>query len=210
MPKRVNFSLQSDESDSLRFMKIPHPLVIFAGGKSSRMGRDKALLPFDGYPTLTEYQIARFTPYFENIYVGCKSREKFDFEANFIEDLPRYNDIAPHIGLISAFERLQDTYICVLSVDTPFFSHKAFQKLLTHTDTGADAIIAQSPRGYQPLCAIYKKSTLPHLKTLTDQKCYRFSDLFAQIKTSFVPFENEEIFTNLNTPDEYHKVIQHS
>ncbi len=191
-------------------MKIPYPLVIFAGGKSSRMGRDKALLPFGGYPTLTEYQIARFTPYFKNIYISCKSREKFNFEANFIEDLSHYDDSAPHIGLISAFETLHETYICVLSVDTPFFSHEAFQKLLTHTDSDIDAIIAQSPRGYQPLCAVYKKSTLPYLKTLTDQKRYRFSELFAQIKTSFVPFENEEIFTNLNTPDEYHKVIQHS
>ena len=190
-------------------MKISHPLVIFAGGKSSRMGRDKALLPFGGYSTLTEYQIARFSPYFENIYVSCKSREKFDFEANFIEDLPHYNDCAPHIGLISAFERLHETYICVLSVDTPFFSHEAFQKLLTHTDTGADAIIAQSPRGYQPLCAAYKRSALPYLKTLSDQKRYRFSELFAQIQTSFVPFEDEEIFTNLNTPDEYQEAVQH-
>ncbi len=184
-------------------MKIPCPLVIFAGGKSSRMGQDKALLPFGGYPTLTEYQIARFTPYFENIYVGCKNKDKFEFKANFIEDLPCYDDSAPHIGLISAFEKLHEIYICVLGVDTPFFSHKEFQKLLTHTDTDTDAIIARSPRGYQPLCAVYKRSTLLYLKNLSDQRRYRFADLYAQIQTDFVPFEDEKIFTNLNTPDEY-------
>ena len=189
-------------------MKIPHPLVIFAGGKSSRMGRDKALLPFGGYPTLTEYQIARFTPYFENIYVSCKSREKFNFEANFIEDLPHYDDSAPHIGLISAFETLHETYICVLSVDTPFFSHEAFQKLLTHTDTGADAIIAQSPRGYQPLCAVYRCTTLPDIKILTEKKQYRFSHLLERISTAFVKFDDEATFTNLNTPEEYTGIVK--
>jgi len=35
--------------------------IIFAGGKSSRMGRDKALLPFGGYDTLTEYQYRRLS-----------------------------------------------------------------------------------------------------------------------------------------------------
>jgi len=191
-------------------MKIPHPLVIFAGGKSSRMGRDKALLPFGGYPTLTEYQIARFSSHFEDIYVGCKNREKFDFEADFIEDLPYYDDSAPHIGLISAFERLHETYICVLSVDTPYFSHEAFQKLLTHTDTDADAIIAQSPAGNQPLCAVYRRSVLPHLKALVKAKQYRFHHLFERISTTFIKFDDEAIFTNLNTPKEYQEVIQKS
>ena len=188
-------------------MKIPYPLVIFAGGKSSRMGRDKALLPFGGYPTLTQYQIARFTPYFEKIYVGCKSREKFDFEANFIEDLREYSDSAPHIGLISAFEQIKSNTICVLSVDTPFFSHEAFQKLLDHTDTDTDAIIAQSPKGRQPLCAVYRDTVLPHLKALTKTKQYRFAALFERISTTFVPFEDEKLFTNLNTPEEYAKAM---
>ncbi len=187
-------------------MKFPYPLVIFAGGKSSRMGRDKALLPFGGYPTLTEYQIARFTPYFEKIYVGCKSREKFDFEANFIEDLPQYDDSAPHIGLISAFEQIKSDTICVLSVDTPFFEAEHFQKLL-EADNRADAVVAQSPKGNQPLCALYRRTALPHIKALAAAKQYRFAALFERISTTFVAFEDEKIFTNLNTPEEYAKAM---
>ncbi len=190
-------------------MKIPYPLVIFAGGKSSRMRRDKAILPFGGYPTLTEYQIARFTPYFENIYVSCKSREKFGFEANFIEDLKEYSDSAPHIGLISAFEQIKSDTICVLSVDTPFFGPEQFQKLL-ETGTSSDAIIAQSPAGNQPLCAVYQRTALPHIKALTEKKQYRFSHLFEKVSTAFVKFDDEAIFTNLNTPEEYLKVARNA
>jgi molybdopterin-guanine dinucleotide biosynthesis protein A len=184
-----------------------YPLIIFAGGKSSRMGRDKALLPFGGYPTLTEYQIARFTPYFKKIYVGCKSKKKFDFEANFIEDLPQYEESAPHIGLISAFEQLHEETICVLSVDTPFFSHEDFKTLLAYLTPEADAVVAQSPGGDQPLCALYRRTALPHLKALTEAKRYRFRDLYDRIETIFVPFDDERSFTNLNTPQEYARVV---
>lgn len=184
-----------------------YPLIIFAGGKSSRMGRDKALLPFGGYQTLTEYQIARFKPHFDKIYVGCKSKEKFNFEANFIEDLPRYKDSAPHIGLISAFEQLHEEIICVLSVDTPFFSYEDFQKLLAHMTPEADAVVAQSPKRDQPLCTVYRRSILPHLETLAEARKYRFRDLFDRIETIFVPFDDERPFTNLNTPQEYAQVV---
>jgi molybdopterin-guanine dinucleotide biosynthesis protein A len=188
-------------------MKITHPLIIFAGGKSSRMGRDKALLPFGGYPTLTQYQLERFKPYFQKIYIGCKDKRKFDFEADFVEDLKNYEDSAPHIGLISAFEKLDTDTICVLSVDTPFFEPNHFQTLLEQNSKDCDAIIAKSPNGNQPLCAIYKYSSLPTLKQLAKIKKYRFTHLFEKIQTTFVPFDEEKIFTNLNTPDEYTKAI---
>jgi len=65
---------------------IPLPLIIMAGGKSSRMGSDKALLPFSTFPTLTEYQLQRFKP-FESIHVSAKNSAKFHFDASFIEDI---------------------------------------------------------------------------------------------------------------------------
>ncbi len=178
-------------------------LVIFAGGKSSRMGEDKALLPFGGFETLTQFQLAKFQPYFKDVYVGCKDKNKFNFEANFIEDLKEYEDSAPHVGLISAFEKLEVDEVAVLSVDTPFFDVEHFEKLYEHYNS---SVVAKSPHGYQPLCAIYKREILPMLKELTSQKKYRFSELFEKIDVKFVEFDDEKVFTNLNTPEEYEKV----
>lgn len=182
------------------------PCVIFAGGKSRRMGRDKSLLPFKGFNTLTEFQLNKFSPHFENVYIGCKSRTKFNFEANFIEDLNVYEDSAPHIGLISAFEQLQDDAIFVLSVDAPFFDASHFVKLFEALNDH-DAVVAQSPSGDQPLCAIYRRSILPTLKHLTNEKRYRFAHLYEQINVHFVPFTDETPFTNLNFPEDYEKVL---
>jgi len=178
------------------------PCVIFAGGKSRRMGRDKALLPFGGFDALTEFQLAKFRPYFQKVFVGCKSRDKFDFEAEFIEDLKFYEDSAPFIGLVSAFETLDVDAIFVLSVDVPFFDVGHFEKLYEQLDNH-EGVIAKSPNGKQPLCAIYKREILPHLKKLISEKEYRFASLYEKISLSVVKFDDEKIFTNLNTLEEY-------
>jgi molybdenum cofactor guanylyltransferase len=52
--------------------------VILCGGKSSRMGEDKSLLPFSSSNSLTQYQYERLKPYFKNIYLSSKIN-KFDF-----------------------------------------------------------------------------------------------------------------------------------
>lgn len=56
---------------------VPLPLVIIAGGKSSRMGSDKALLPFGGCATLTQFQLQRLKPFFQSLHVSAKSRAAF-------------------------------------------------------------------------------------------------------------------------------------
>ena len=59
--------------------------VILAGGKSSRMGRDKTLLPFGGFATLTHYGAHKFGRIFERVFVSSKF-EKFDPPLPLIKD----------------------------------------------------------------------------------------------------------------------------
>jgi len=110
-------------------MILDTPCILFAGGKSSRMGEDKALLPFSPFKTLTEFQYTRLQEIFKNVYISCKDKKKFDFEANFIEDLQNSEIYAPTSGFIAAFNRLKEDKIFVLSVDTPFVSHKEIEAI---------------------------------------------------------------------------------
>ncbi len=188
-------------------MQTKIPLIIFAGGKSSRMGSDKALLSFSSASTLTEYQINRFKPCFKDIYISCKSKEKFDFDAKFIEDFTD-KESSPFIGLISVFEKLDCEYIFVLSVDTPFFRYDDFLKLYLKMDKDTDAVVAKTENSYQPLCAIYKKTVLPHLKKLHKDKQYKFIFLYDKIKVKYVKYTNEKSFDNLNYKEDYLKAIK--
>ena len=92
---------------------IDIPCVIFAGGKSSRMGEDKALLPFGDFPTLTQFQLNKLQKIFNNVYISCKDSSKFDFlkeneDAKFIEDVKTEDTFAPTTGFIAIFEKLKN------------------------------------------------------------------------------------------------------
>ena len=62
------------------------PCVILSGGKSSRMGEDKSLLPFSSSNTLIQYQYERLKPYFKEIYISSKTINLILLMKNLILD----------------------------------------------------------------------------------------------------------------------------
>ncbi len=174
--------------------------VLFAGGKSSRMGRDKALLPFANSDSLALYQYRRLQAIFDRVYISTKS-DKFDFEAELIYD--RYETSSPLVGIVSMFERLSCDELFVLSVDAPFVNQQVIERLYCEAETKSDIIVAHSPLGLEPLCAIYRRSLLPQAKELLLQNNHRLQSLLHLVRTQEVWFEDEKLFTNLNHPEEY-------
>ena len=182
-------------------MKNRKTAVIIAGGKSSRMGRDKALLPFAGYSTLAEYQYRRLSDFFEKVYISAKSN-KFDFDVRMVED--RYEVSSPLVAIVSIFESLEVSEVFILSVDAPFVSIETIEKLYQKAESStSDIIVAKSPHGVEPLCAIYRRSMFPLAQKLLDEESHRLQTLLAEANTSTVEFEDEMLFTNLNHPKEY-------
>lgn len=179
--------------------------VIFAGGKSSRMGKDKALLPFGKYSTLAEFQQVKLNTLFDKVYISAKEN-KFDFDCMVIED--NYTDNSPLVGLISVFETLGVEEVFILSVDAPFVNKETIQKLLSHNKSTLDVIVAQSPSGVQPLCGFYKKSILPLAYAQLEKGNHRLGDLLRLANTLFVKFDEDDFFTNLNHPEEYQEAIK--
>ena len=176
------------------------PLIIFAGGKSSRMGRDKALLPFGGFDTLAQYQQERFKGKFKDIYISTKE-DKFDFNYQIIAD--RYTDSSPLVAIISIFEILDTDRVFILSVDAPFVDTKTINHLISQDTDKADTTIAKSPNGTEPLCGIYHKSILPKALKQLKQNNHRLNDLLRLSNTTTVQFEDNRVFTNLNYIDDY-------
>jgi molybdopterin-guanine dinucleotide biosynthesis protein A len=168
--------------------------VIFAGGKSSRMGEDKALLPFAHYPTLTEFQYDKLSTLFDKVYISAKEN-KFDFDCIVIQD--NYTEDSPLIGLISVFETLKAEEVFILSVDAPFVNKETIEKLLKHNESRFDVVVAESPSGVQPLCGLYKRSILPLAYTQLEKENHRLGDLLRLANTLFVEFDEDDPFTNL-------------
>jgi len=183
------------------------PCVIFAGGKSSRMGRDKSLLPFDGFKTLTEYQLFKLQKIFTNVYISCKNKNKFDFEASFIEDINTNSIYAPTAGFIAMFEKLQTDKIFVLSVDSPFVDKNEILKLINSDSEDYDATIAKTDSGIQPMCGIYHKSLTNKFTKMLEEDNHKLGFLLKSSNTKFVKFDDEKAFLNLNSPQEYQQAL---
>lgn len=181
---------------------VPLPLVIIAGGKSSRMGSDKALLPFGGCATLTQFQLQRLKPFFQSLHVSAKSRAKFNFDASFIEDTASYQEHSPLVALLSILEYFQIP-VCVLSVDTPFVTPEVFETLYANFNDETDALVATSSSSSHQLCAIYSPSIIPVIRTLLERNEHKIRSVLAQSRTRFVSFQDDALFFNVNHPDEY-------
>jgi molybdenum cofactor guanylyltransferase len=184
---------------------IQIPCIIFAGGKSSRMGEDKSQLPFGKSTTLLEYQYQRLKQIFQSVYISCKDKSKFNFDAEFIED--ERDVFAPTIGFVTAFNRLHVEQIFVLSVDTPFIGLEEIQTILLHKDEPYDAIIATTKTSTHPLCGLYNARLHIKFQEMLARDTHKLSKLLKDANTLYINFDADSNFLNLNFPDEYQEAL---
>lgn len=192
-------------------------LVILCGGLSTRMGCDKAFLPF-GTSSLLHYQITRFRPYFEKIYlsVPAHAERPVDYSGRFgypaVEDV--CSNLGPIGGLYSCMQAIPEDILFFTSVDAPFTDPALAVTLCTrleHADSARTRTCTiQNPSGQiQPLFTAYSKACLPAISQLIRQENYRLRSLFQKENTilhdGFFPTEQ---FFNMNDPTSYYYALQ--
>ena len=183
--------------------------VILVGGKSRRMGRDKAFLDIDGRP-LFERVLELFRESFARVVLVGDREERF---AGY--GLPVLPDIFPGSslgGLYTGLYGAQTEWVFVSSCDIPFPSADVLRHLLTLKE-GFDAVVPSTRQGYEPLFALYSKSCLGPIKALLDRGEFCAYAYYPQIRVRHVPPEelarldrNGTAFLNLNTPEELAKI----
>ncbi len=180
------------------FFKIP--CVILSGGKSSRMGEDKSLLPFPfSYSnSLAQYQYERLKPYFKNIYISSKNN-KFGFDVNLILD--KGTEFSPIIALETILENIDFKKVFIITVDTPLVKIESIKKLITKS-TSFDITVAQTSRTHN-LCGVFDKLCLLKIKAMLKNDIHKVGYLLKKLNTSYVNFTYEDEFINLNDKVEY-------
>jgi len=187
-------------------------IVLQAGGKSTRMGKDKALLPFLGIPLIKRLR-DRFSDMGDELLVITN-----DFSGYQDLAVPLYKDIIPDRGalggLYTALSISKNPLVGLIAADLPFAS----PALLTHLieillTSGAEAAIPSTERGLEPLHAVYRRDTsLPLVKKAIDQDLWRMNSWFDQAEILILtPEETRKVtsskytFLNLNTPEDFQK-----
>lgn len=183
------------------------PCVIFAGGKSSRMGKDKSLLPFAGFDTLTQFQLFRLKKIFKTVYISSKESSKFNFDAEFIEDIKTDSIYAPTAGFVSVFKALKCERFFAISVDSPLIGENEIKKIVETDTTHTDATVAKTPLGIEPMCGIYHRSIEKKFLLMLQENSHKLGFLLKTSNTLYVEFEDEKSFLNLNHPHEYQEAL---
>ena len=186
------------------------PCVLFAGGKSSRMGENKALLPFDGIESLAKYQYERLQKIFTHVHLSAKDASLFDhFGADVIEDEIGKEVYAPTAGFVNVFKHLKpENMIFVLSVDTPFVDKAIIDKCIAAIENNHDAVIVRTPGGIHPLCGLYSRSLEEPLSRMLNEGDHKLSRLLENSNVLYIDTDDEDMLLNMNTPEEYEKALK--
>ena len=178
------------------------PCVILSGGKSSRMGEDKSLLPFKN-STLIEYQYNRLSKIFKKVYISSKTN-KFDFDCDIIYD--NNSDISsPMVALESILDYIE-TKVFIIGVDIPFVRDDTILKLV-ESSKSYNITVAKDEIYIHNLCGVYSKSILPIVKTYINNNIHKINNLL-QADTNIVTFTNKEQFLNLNNKEQYKEALK--
>lgn len=136
-------------------------LVILCGGDSSRMGTDKALLPF-GNECLLEYMVHKFSPYFDKIYLSVKNRGDYRHLNLNVTEIPDiYLNAGPMGAILSSLTMIVEKRAVFLSIDTPFVQPVVCQRLLTASEKFDAASICLKDAYVDAILFVYSKSCIP-------------------------------------------------
>lgn len=174
---------------------------IMAGGQSSRMGRDKALVTLGG-KTLLERAVEHWRDWGNALFlsVGAEDREQLA-PAGTVPVFDRYPGFGPLGGLHGGLLRCETDFLLLCAVDMPFLTPEQGETLVASIGQ-ADACVYTLDERPQPLFGLYRTTCLSVAQLLLERGESRMMRLLEMVHTVRVPAEDWEAFRNLNTPGE--------
>lgn len=185
--------------------------AILAGGRSSRMGRDKAFLPFpapDGPALLTRQAALLRDLGIDDLLLS--GRPETDYRTTFPDArvvVDAVSNAGPLAGLSAILAAARHPWVLVIAVDLPRLTPEMLQTLLL-TGAGQIGVVPQSPHGFEPLVALYPQALLPSLSAALERKQLGLQCLLRAavddglMRAWPIPPEHSSLFANWNTPDD--------
>ena len=162
-------------------------LAVQAGGRSRRMGEDKAFLPF-GDGTLLEWMRGRLAPSFPHVFLVANDAVRFRSLG-----LPVVNDALPEagsaVGIYTAVLASPTERVLCLACDMPFVTPRLL-RCLAEGSAGFDVFVPRHGEYLQPLCAVYgKRTALPAFQALFEAGEHRSTSI-ADSNTGYLDMDD--------------------
>ncbi len=178
-----------------------------AGGRSARMGRDKALLPW-GEATLLDHALARLSAACSEVLIlsGPVSRYADRGVAVAVDLVPEAGALG---GVLTGLARLTTGPGLFLAIDLPFVPEALLRELL-RLGEGYDAVVPLWAGGPEPLCAVYGPGCLKSVRLCIERGAFKMTSFWPDVRVREMSMSELEafgdpalLFRNVNTPEDY-------
>jgi molybdopterin-guanine dinucleotide biosynthesis protein A len=182
--------------------------VILAGGMSTRFnGRDKAMIEINGKRIL-DHIVAVYSEIFSEIILVTNTPQAYlDWNLLMVTDLfqVRSSLTGIHAGLFYASR----PYAFISACDAPFLKQELIHLLVSQARPGADAVMPETSKGLEPLCAVYSKSCLNNIAAHIRQDKLKIQQVFHKSRINRISEARLRktdpdliSFININTPED--------
>jgi molybdenum cofactor guanylyltransferase len=185
--------------------------IVLAGGKSSRMGRPKALLTFDSEPLIAHIVRTLQHLFGEIVVVAAPGQELPSLPVTLVRDDIAYQ--GPVGGIYYGLKASGGEFSFVTSCDVAFLNLPLISYLISQI-AESDVVVPYWDQRFQPLQAVYRRSVLPLLEGQLERGELRPVYLFDKVRTCKIDeaeirrFDPEGLsFFNMNTPEDYSQAL---
>ncbi|MBE9009300.1 molybdenum cofactor guanylyltransferase [Pseudanabaenaceae cyanobacterium LEGE 13415] len=178
--------------------------IILAGGKSSRMGQDKALLEIDGVPLLKRtYDAAKQCA--DAIYVVTSWRDRYQSLLPDVTWIDESEPRSPMIAFTEALEQIETDWALLLACDLPRLKGETLRELMSQLGESS-IVVARSEEGWEPLCGFYRRDCLTSLQNYLASGKRSFQDWLDSENVQELQLGDRQILFNCNTPDDFEQI----
>ena len=195
---------------------------ILAGGASSRMGRDKGLLDFDGVPLIV-HTARLLDPLVSKVAVVGSPRRYAGLGLQAIEDgdaqvqrEPNSAGHGPLAGISTALTATHSRWNLIVACDLPYLSEKWLDWLISRAlHSHGEAVVPRTARGIEPLAAVYRRECAAPIAAAFKQGVRKVSDAIEELRVDFVYArewrtidQSGLILKNMNAPRDYLEALK--
>ena len=187
--------------------------IILAGGKSSRMGTDKALININGVPLLTRICNAALSCN-SPVYIVTPWPEKYQdiLPKNCIIIPESHHNNGPLWGFYYGLKSIPSSeWVLLLACDLPHLNSTVLQSWilqLNHVDQGAIALLPSHSKGWHPLCGFYRYNCFSLLEKFIKNGDKSFQKWLQKYHVQELQVHDQKVLFNCNTPEDLAEIVK--
>jgi molybdopterin-guanine dinucleotide biosynthesis protein A len=183
--------------------------LILAGGKSSRMGKNKSLTRWHGKEQLY-YMADLLKKFCVDVFISCRKEQEFSISKEYATVPDMYEGLGPYGAILSAFKFQPSAAWLVVACDLPLLDEDTLAQLVTERDPSVIATTFTSPHDSlpEPLVTIWEPQSFSLLQNFLSEGYQCPRKILLKSTPKIITARNELALRNVNTPEEEEQARQ--